>query len=492
MQVNLEDILERWNNEFTRSDIHNLAAIIIDVKTNEVIAYCGNVSFNNINHGNQVDVIQADRSTGSILKPFLFEAMLTEGEILPQTLIPDVPVNINGFSPQNFNLQFQGAVHASAAVARSLNIPLVYMLRQYSVPKFYDYLKQNKVAELPRTASNYGLSLILGGAEARLGDITTAYSNMARMLTGLESTEYHLMLNDDPKIIHSTFNPGAVWQVFEAIKEVNRPEEIDWRSISTMQKIAWKTGTSYGFRDAWAVGVTPKYAVGVWVGNASGEGKPNLTGARTAGPVMFDIFEMLPSSEWFQPPSGIFIEAEICKQSGHIKNRFCEDTDTTLILPEGMRTEACPYHITVSLTSDERFRVYENCISQETIVQKSWFLLPPVWAWYYKKYNPGYKSLPPFKTGCGEDSYNPMQFIYPQGNTKIYLPRQLNGSEGKINIELAHTNPSATIFWHIDNEYTGSTTDFHQLSVHLAVGKHSVTVVDQEGNTLSISIEITG
>ena len=100
-----------------------------------------------------------------------------------------------------------------------------------------------------------------------------------------------------------------------------------------MQTIAWKTGTSYGFRDAWAVGVTPRYAVGVWVGNATGEGKPGLVGAQTAGPVLFDIFNYLPSSSWFERPKGIFVDAEICRQSGHLKGRFCEETDTVLILP---------------------------------------------------------------------------------------------------------------------------------------------------------------
>ena len=491
MQTRVENLLGRWHSEFARSDIQNLAAIVIDVNTNQVIAYCGNVRFDEKNHGNQVDVIQAERSTGSVLKPFLFEAALRDGELLPNTLLPDIPMNINGFSPQNFNMQFEGAVPASAAVARSLNIPLVYTLRQHSVPKFYDYLRQNKIAVLPRPASHYGLSLILGGAEAKLGDITNAYANMARTLAGKESVRYSLLLNEKAEKINATFEAGSVWQVFEAIKEVNRPEEIDWRAIPSMQRIAWKTGTSYGFRDAWAVGVTPRYAVGVWVGNASGEGKPNLTGARTAGPVMFDIFEILPASEWFQRPENEFIEAEICRQSGCLKGRFCDETDTVLILPAGLRTEACPYHLRVNLTSDERFRVYERCLGQEPFVQKSWFVLPPAWAWYYKQYHPDYKSLPPFKSGCGEDMYNPMQFIYPQErNTKIYLPRQLDGSEGRLTFELAHSNPNALVFWHINNEYAASTSDFHRLSAHLSAGRHSVTVVDNEGNTLSVSVEI--
>jgi penicillin-binding protein 1C len=335
IQMHVEEVLERWRRDFLQSDIRNLAAIVIDVKTNQVIAYCGNVFFNENNSGNQVDIIQSERSTGSILKPFLYCAMLQEGEILPRTLLPDIPLNINGFSPQNFNLQYEGAVPAAEAVSRSLNVPLVYLLRKYSVPKFYDFLKQNHIATLPKPAAHYGLSLILGGAEAKLGDVANGYSNMARVLLGLENTPYSVQLSENPntiranpsnprhpRSIQSSFQPAAVWQVFNAITEVNRPEQIDWKTLPSMQKIAWKTGTSYGFRDAWAVGVTPKYVVGVWVGNASGEGKPNLTGARTAGPVMFDIFDFLPSSPWFETPQGAFVEAEICRQSGYLKGRF--------------------------------------------------------------------------------------------------------------------------------------------------------------------------
>lgn len=274
IQTQIESLVERWNSEFKRSDIRNLAILVIDIRTNQAIAYCGNVHFDKEQSGNQVDVIRSPRSTGSILKPFLYYAMLQEGEILPNTLLPDIPVNINGFTPQNFNLQFEGAVPASEAIARSLNIPSVTMLQRYGVPKFHSFLKQIGLTTLNRPSSHYGLSLILGGAEATLWDITSAYANMGRSLNRLPQFPCTLLLSDSTSVHRPSFQSGAVWQTFDAIKEVNRPEEIDWRTIPSMQTIAWKTGTSYGFRDAWAVGVTPKYAVGVWVGNATGEGNP--------------------------------------------------------------------------------------------------------------------------------------------------------------------------------------------------------------------------
>ena len=486
IQTQVEDLAERWSHEFGRSDIRNLAILVIDIPSNQVVAYCGNVHFDRKQGGNQVDVIQAPRSTGSILKPFLYYAMLQEGSLLPDMLLPDVPVNINGFTPQNFSMQFEGAVPASEALARSLNIPAVTMLQRYGVPKFHSFLQQVGLKTINRSSSHYGLSLILGGAEATLWDVTNAYAMMGRSLLQLPQTSCSLLLPTS-RITESTdpFQPGAVWQTFDALKEVNRPEEIDWKSIPSMQTIAWKTGTSYGFRDAWAVGVTPRYAVGVWVGNATGEGKPGLVGAQTAGPVLFDIFNLLPSSSWFTRPAGIFVEAEVCRKSGHLKGRFCDETDTLLVLPAGLRTEACPYHHLVTLSANESQRIYENCANTEPTLRKSWFTLPPVWEWYYKQHHPEYKPLPPFKAGCGEDTFQPMQFIYPPMNARIKLPKQLDGSKGFLTVELAHNNPNATVFWHLDETYQAQTQDFHKISLQPAAGKHSLTAVDGEGNTIS-------
>lgn len=486
IQTQVEDLAERWSNEFGQSDIRNLAILVIDIPSNQVVAYCGNVHFDRKQGGNQVDVIQAPRSTGSILKPFLYYAMLQEGSLLPDMLLPDVPVNINGFTPQNFSMQFEGAVPASEALARSLNIPAVTMLQRYGVPKFHSFLQQIGLKTINRSSSHYGLSLILGGAEATLWDVTNAYAMMGRSLLQLPQRSCSLLLPTS-RITESTdpFQPGAVWQTFDALKEVNRPEEIDWKSIPSMQTIAWKTGTSYGFRDAWAVGVTPRYAVGVWVGNATGEGKPGLVGAQTAGPVLFDIFNLLPSSSWFTRPAGIFVEAEVCRKSGHLKGRFCDETDTLLVLPAGLRTEACPYHHLVTLSADESQRIYENCANTEPTLRKSWFTLPPVWEWYYKQHHPEYKPLPPFKAGCGEDTFQPMQFIYPPMNARIKLPKQLDGSKGFLTVELAHNNPNATVFWHLDETYQAQTQDFHKISLQPAAGKHSLTAVDSEGNTIS-------
>ena len=478
LQIHVEELLERWNDELLRSDIRNIAAIVLDVENGLPLVYCGNVRFDALSSGNQVDVIRAPRSTGSILKPFLYCAMIQEGEILPHALIPDLPVNINGFSPQNFNMQFDGAVPASQAIARSLNVPAVQMLRTYGLPKFHDLLKKAGMTTLNQPAAHYGLSLILGGAEGTLWEVASIYRKMAKVL------------RDDAQMGDFPFHPPAVWHAFEAIKEVNRPEEIDWRSIPSMQQIAWKTGTSYGFRDAWAVGATPQYVVGVWVGNANGEGKPGLVGAKTAAPLLFEVFNLLPSSPWFSRPSQL-VEAEVCRESGHLKGRYCTNIDTLLVPIESVRSASCPYHILVTLTPDEKYRVYAGDPKHSQVVTKSFFVLPPAWAWYYKQRHPLYESPPPFFTGSSVgDNDLPMQFIYPSDLYEITLPKQLDGSRGSVSFRLAHNNPKAVVYWHLDEEYLCATEDFHETSISPKSGEHTIFVIDNQGYTISVRFNI--
>ncbi len=487
-QIELENILNQWNEDFLKKDIRHLAAMIVDLHTNEVIAYCGNVNYIKNGEGNQVDIIRSSRSSGSLLKPLLYYISLSEGLILPHTLLPDVPVNINGFSPQNFNLQYDGAVPASEAICRSLNIPSVLLLRLYSVPKFYNFLKEIGITTLNRDAGDYGLSLILGGAEISLWDIVAVYSNMARALLDLPKTELSLSLKEKGKESKRKFDKGAVWQTFEVIKELNRPEEIDWHALPSVETIAWKTGTSYGFRDAWAVGVSTRYAVGVWVGNAGGVGKPGLIGAATAGPVMFDIFNFLPADTWFTLPEGNFIEEEVCTSSGYLKGRFCDKVDTQYILPKALRSNVCPYHVLLNLTPD--FSYQTNPDDKDGMVQQSWFVLPPAQASFYKQKHPHYQAVPPFK-GTTLNNQRVMQFIYPSyNNARLTIPKQMDGTKGVVTFELAHITPQALVFWHLDEDYITATTDFHKITLAPDKGKHNLTCVDDKGNTLSISFYI--
>ena len=463
LQRQVQEVTDQWNSDFSLTGINDLAAVVIDVRSGEILAYVGNADPDRKRPGSDVDIAASPRSTGSILKPILYCASLQDGEILPHTLLPDIPVNLNGFSPQNFNREFAGAVPASEALARSLNVPSVHMLRKFGVPRFLDILRKSGLTTLTKSASHYGLSLILGGGEATLLDITSMYSKM--------SASYQTGLKDFP-----LSDKCALWHTFEALKEVNRPDEMDWRLVSSLKKIAWKTGTSYGFRDAWAVGVTADYAVGVWAGNAQGQGVPGLTGARTAGPVLFDIFNLLPAKDvenayaaggWFKEPApGDYELMEVCHSSGHLVSPSCEKADTMMIPKKGIRTEPCPYHKTL-----DGIRT---------------FILPPSMEWYYRQHHPEYDPYIP----ANKEDYAPMEFIYPEGGATIYIPRQLDGSIAGVTFNLAHRDPGQNVFWHLDNEYLGQTRFIHQMRLNPSPGKHTVTVVDESGNSYSVGFTI--
>lgn len=472
LQRRVQSIADQWNAELSTSGINDLAVIVKDVRTEETLAYVGNANPERKRPGGEVDIIRSPRSTGSILKPVLYCALLQEGDILPNTLLPDVPININGFSPQNFNRRFNGAVPASEALARSLNVPSVHMLRRFGVPKFLDMLRRCGMTTLHKSASHYGLSLILGGAEGTLGDVTTMY---ARLSESYQSADTSHTRKCDRLHGFPLTDKSALWWTFEALKEVNRPDEIDWRLVTSVRKVAWKTGTSYGFRDAWAVGVTPDYAVGVWAGNAQGQGVPGLTGARAAGPVMFDVFNLLPVKEydreysrngWFKEPVfGDYVLAEVCRESGHLKSASCEHIDTLALPRKSIRSASCPYHRTIN---GERV-----------------FVLPPSMEWYYRQNHPEYS--PPSSKDKADSQ---MEFIYPENGAVIYIPRQLDGSIQGITFNLAHRNPMTTIYWHIDNEYAGQTRMIHQMTLNPTIGKHTVTAVDESGNTLAVGFTV--
>lgn len=467
LQRRLNSICDRWNDELSFRGIEDLAAVVIDVKTGKTLAYVGNANPGRKRPGSDVDIARAPRSTGSVLKPFLYCASLQEGDILPNSLLPDTPVNIGGFSPQNFDRKFEGAVPASEALARSLNVPSVHLLRRYGVPRFLDLLRDCGLTTLGKSASYYGLSLILGGGECDLWEITKAYAGMALSYESPDSLENKAFPLKDK---------CALWHTIDALKDVNRPDEMDWRLVTSVKKVAWKTGTSYGFRDAWSVGFTSDYAVGVWAGNARGQGVPGLVGARAAAPVMFDIFNALPNVKsegsyhkdgWFlEPVYGDYIKAEVCHESGHLKGPDCEIADTVILPRKAMRSAPCPYH--------------------KSIDGVRTFILPPSMEWYYRQRHPEYHPYVP----TGGDGEQLMEFIYPENGSVVYIPRQLDGSVAGVTFNLAHRSPSATVYWHLDNEYAGKTRFIHQMNLSPAPGRHTVTVVDESGVSVSVGFTV--
>lgn len=500
LQRRTEQIAYDHARRLQANKIYNVAVLVAEVNSGRVLAYVGNaVADDSDDHGRQVDIVRSPRSTGSILKPFLYAAMLDEGKILSKTLLPDIPVMINGFAPKNFSLTYDGAVPADEALVRSLNIPAVHMLREYRYEKFYDLLKRLGMTTLSQPPDHYGLSLIVGGAEGTLWDITAMYASMARVLNNPPDKRY---LSSDYRPLHYTtieqrakdqpessgyLSASSIYQTLEVLTELGRPgEERGWKIFSSTQRIAWKTGTSYGFRDGWAVGLTPRYVVGVWTGNAGGEGRPGLTGIEAAAPVLFDVFNTLPVSPWFAMPYSEMQQIAVCKSSGMRLSDACQYSDTLWVGRRGLETKACLFHKWVHLSKDHKHRVHLGCAEASEMVTVPWFVLPPVQEHYYTRRKMSYRSLPPFITACQpSQGIALMDWVYPRDGAKIYIPRQLSGEPGKAVFELSHRQREAVVYWHLDGEFMGITQKSHQIAVNPGPGNHILQVFDEQGQELA-------
>lgn len=512
LQERVNEIMARRQEQYKGNGVFNLAAVIIDVPTGDVLAYLGNVPGAGKEHGESVDVIAAPRSTGSILKPYLYALALESGDILPASLLRDVPTQLGQYRPENYYETYDGAVPARRALIRSLNVPFVLLLQQYGLEKFHFNLQRLGLSTLNKPPDHYGLSLILGGAEANLLDITNTYACMARRLGAFYERNARFSL-DDFQSAHflsrdegsrrkltaegDLLSAGAIWYTFEAMREVERPNSAgEWELFRAGRPIAWKTGTSFGFRDAWAAGVTPRYAVGVWVGNADGEGRPGLIGVEFAAPVLFEIFEQLPRDErWFDPPYDDLVQAVVCRQSGFRAGEYCT-SDTVWMPKSGLKSVVCPYHQLLHLDATGQWQVTGDCASPALMQHRPWFVLAPMEEYYFKNKNPWYVSPPPFRADCvGSQSaqrQNPMQLLYPKQPTRIYVPVDLNGQLSSTIFQVAHRVPETEIFWHLDGAYLGATKTFHQMALQPSIGPHHLVLVDQNGFRLEQHFDIVG
>ncbi len=483
MQQRAEAIVARHAEVFATNEVYNVAAVILDVHTGEPVVYIGNAGHGSGGHGDNVDVVPSPRSSGSTLKPLLYAAMLDEGDILPGTLVSDIPFHYKDFTPNNFNHTFDGAVPARDVIRRSLNVPSVRMLYEYGVEKFIDVLQRCGFTTITRGADTYGLSLILGGAEIKLGDLAAVYASLARELGGETS--------GGRRAATPPLSRGAIWCTFDALTEVSRPEEEgDWHTFHSSRTVAWKTGTSYGNRDAWSVGATPDYVVAVWVGNCDGEGRPLLTGVGYAAPVMFDLFSLLPPNGWFDEPSDELEEVVCCRLSGHPATDLCEtDGLETVWVPRAThRPDPCPYHKLVHLDPAHRWQVDSDCWPVSEIQHVSWFVLPPAQEWYYMRTHSDYRPLPPFHPDyAGSRGAGAIEIIYPQEGMSVAAPVALDGSSQGVIFSAAHSDPGATLFWHLDGDYLGETAHGeHKIKVVPEKGPHTLTLIDANGHIASV------
>lgn len=512
LQRKLNAMLAQHNERSRANGVNNAAAMVLEIETGNVLAYVGNVyNPSHPEYESYVDVIPAMRSPGSTLKPLLYAASLQDGLILPQSLLYDIPTQISGYSPQNYDLGYDGAVPADQALARSLNVPAVRLLQMYRVERFLAMLRKMGITSLKKPADYYGLSLILGGGECSMWELAGAYASMARVLNHFQTYNAAYNIEDihPPNVITKSkekenvnamalpfefmLNAGSIYASFNAMEEVMRPgEEQLWSQFNSTKRIAWKTGTSFGFKDAWSIGLTSKYVVAVWVGNADGEGRAGLTGISTAAPIMFEIFKQLPNSKWFDIPYDDMEYVDVCKQSGYLATSICEVQDSVMVPKKSMRAKSCMYHQMIHLDKTMRYQVTSDCESVSEMNNVSWFVLPPAVEWYYKNHHHTYKTLPPYRADCANTAefQKMMELIYPKKSNTLFIPIELDGKSGSCIFEIAHRQKEKKIYWHLDHQYIGYTVDYHQKALKPSSGKHILVLVDEDGNRLEQNFEV--
>jgi penicillin-binding protein 1C len=284
---------------------------------------------------------------------------------------------------------------------------------------------------------------------------------------------------------------AAAWLTLEALVEVARPgEDASWQEYASSRRIAWKTGTSFGSRDAWAIGATQDYVVAVWAGNANGLGRPEIKGTDAAAPLMFDLFQLLPRSVWFPEPSAELKMITVCADSGYAAGPSCPGTLRIAVPAQAHVDEPCPYCRVVHLSDDGKQRVSAECAGDDGLVAVKRFVLPPAIEWYYRRSTIGYLPLPAWKPGCAVADATSVDVVAPENGALIYIPIELDGSYGMTVFRAVHRDANQTLFWHLDGDYLGETRGDHRLEARPTPGFHELTVIDQAGALATRRFEV--
>lgn len=332
LQRRLERVVGTYVRERSSVGIHNASAMLVDYRDMSVRAMIGSADFHSAQIAGQVNGTLAKRSPGSALKPFIYALAIDQGLIHPLTVLKDAPASFGPFSPENFDGRFVGPITASDALARSRNVPAVALSAELAQPTLYQFLKGAGVAQMA-SEQHYGLALALGGGEVTMEETATLYAMLANR-GRLGSLRY---LSDEPSPEGPRLlSEEASFMTLDMLRSSTRPDDSFARRNTGVQA-AWKTGTSWGFRDAWTAGVVGPYVLIVWVGNFDGHGNPAFVGVQAAAPLFFRLIDAVAAGErltepaFRQPPR--LARVEVCTASGDLPNSECPQTSTTWYIP---------------------------------------------------------------------------------------------------------------------------------------------------------------
>ncbi len=482
IQKAVEEITRSYHRSFLEErGIKNVSVVVIDARTMEIVALVGSQDFFS-REGGQVLGFLAKRSPGSALKPFLYALAFEKGLINMQTLLMDVPVSFGSYSPRNYNDYYRGMVRAGRALALSLNVPAVLLLRKVGMDEFL-WLLLRLGFEL-KDSSRYGLSLILGGCGVSLLELTSAYAVFPSM--GLYRRP-RILLDQPAAVPERIFSPGTCYMISQVLSDHSRPDmPSGWEGFSEGLRIAWKTGTSYGRKDAWAIGYTPRYVVGVWAGNFTGEGIAELAGAEVAAPLLFRLFQLLEGNRtplWFRRPRDL-IAVDVCALSGMLPGPHCPERKTALVLSKRVFTRRCTFHRSYPVDPVSGYRLCPELEAELAHQRRVFVVFPSRTVTWLLSRGIRVSLPPPLHPACQSAAAGPSpKVLSPTDGANFFLQQDLPPERQRIPL-LASAAPDAErVYWFVDDRMVASSSPFRPFWLLPEPGGHTIYCVDSQGRT---------
>lgn len=486
MQKKLEKIVNNYSKRLYFQNIKNAITLVIENRTGKIKAYIGSADFYNEEDGGQVDGIKAVRSPGSTLKPLLYALAIEKGLITPKTVISDVPVSFGGYEPENYDGNFYGNISLEFALANSLNVPAVKILKLLEIKTMMNRLILAGFKQIKKDRNYLGLSLILGGCGTSLEELTNLYSAFANegkyKKAGYLLNENH---SDEKEII----SQEAAFIITEILTQLTRPDlPLDWKNSVHMPKIAWKTGTSYGRRDAWSIGYNKKYTVGTWVGNFSGQGVPELSGAEKASPLLFKIFNTIDydsEEEWYNMPPELDFRY-VCTKTGMPSNIFCKSEVLDYFIAGISDVKKCDHLKEILINPDSTFSFCTSCKPETGYITALYPNISAEIITYYETNNIRYLKIPDHNPECERLLSGTAPVITsPINDNEYFLDVE---DEMEIMLGCHAANDVKTVYWYINNKFYKAVQANEKVFFKPAEGKVKISCSDDKGRNTDIII----
>ncbi|HYE53881.1 MAG TPA: penicillin-binding protein 1C, partial [Chitinophagaceae bacterium] len=450
-QMKIEKLVEDYARTLSLKGIRNAAVVVIDNRTHKIVSYVGSANFHDTTDGGQVNGAAAVRQPGSTLKPLLYGLCFDEGILTPKMVMTDVAINYAGYTPENYDRTFNGYVTTEYALENSLNIPAVKGLRLLGKDRFTSELIKCNFVQVKKDRQKLGLSMVLGGCGTTLEELTGLYSAFANEGRYVKPS---FTRGDTSRTSVKVLSPAATFMINEILSRINRPDfPLNWQATEHLPKIAWKTGTSYGRRDAWSIGYNKKFTVGVWIGNFSGVGVPDLSGASIATPLLFKIFNTIDydsDQEWFSQPMDCELRT-VCSETGMVPADHCTKIISDHFIPLISPTTPCNNIQEVMISEDEKHSYCKTCAPEDGYKKKMYKLISAEMQAYYEQNNIAYLQIPAHNPDCEK--------IFREGSPVITFP--VNGSEYLISkkdpeplqLTCQTGNDVQQVYWYINNKF---------------------------------------